>query len=81
MEVLYSVQLRDLEMKSTNRKQDVKILQALLNAWNFNCGKVDGIFGVRTLDALLNFKKKVGLERSDKVNMTVWNKLFNYGGN
>lgn len=79
MDVFYSVQLKDLEMKA--RSQDVKILQALLNAWGFECGKADGIYGVKTLDALLNFKKKVGLERSDKVNMTVWNKLFNYGGN
>lgn len=79
MDVFYSVQLKDLEMKA--RSQDVKILQALLNAWNFDCGKADGIYGVKTLDALLKFKKKVGLEQTDKVNMTVWNKLFNYGGN
>lgn len=79
METLYSVQLHDL--KRSDKSQDVKILQALLNAWGFSCGLVDGIYGVRTLDALLKFKKKVGLEQTDKVTMTVWDKLFNYGGN
>ena len=77
METLYSVQLHDT--KRSDRTQDVKILQALLNAWGFSCGTVDGIFGVKTLDALLKFEKKVGIEQTDKVTMSIWDKLFNYG--
>lgn len=76
METLYSVQLHDT--KRSDNTQDVKILQALLNAWEFNCGTVDGIFGVKTLDALLKFEKKVGIEQTDKVTMPIWDKLFNY---
>lgn len=79
METLYSVQLHDL--KRSDRSQDVKVLQALLNAYGFEAGKADGIYGVRTLDALLKWKKKVGLEQNDKVTMSIWDKLFNYGGN
>lgn len=79
METLYSVQLHDL--KRSDRSQDVKILQALLNAWGYDSGKADGIYGVKTLDALLKWKKKVGLEQNDRVTMSVWDKLFNYGGN
>ena len=41
--------------------EDVKELQKALNQLNFNCGKVDGIFGAKTRHQLLMFQKANGL--------------------
>ena len=76
MVTFYAVQLKDVSRGS--RGQDVKVLQALLNGSGFSCGTCDGIFGVKTLDALLKFQKAVGLPAKDSVDMNTWNKLFNY---
>lgn len=40
---------------------EVKKLQTLLNKYKFNCGKVDGIYGVKTLGAVKKFQKKYKL--------------------
>lgn len=40
-----------------NQGSNVKKLQQALNALGFNCGKVDGIFGNKTLAAVKNFQK------------------------
>lgn len=40
-----------------NKGSNVKKLQKALNALGFNCGKVDGIFGDKTLAAVKNFQK------------------------
>ena len=76
MEIFYGVPLVDLQYGSRN--QAVKVLQALLNGAGFNCGSCDGIYGAKTKTALLAFKKSRSLPANDRVNMEVWNKLFNF---
>lgn len=44
-------------IKYGNRGSNVKKLQKALNALGFNCGKVDGIFGDKTLAAVKSFQK------------------------
>lgn len=76
MEIFYGVPLVDLQYGSHN--QAVKVLQALLNGAGFNCGSCDGIYRAKTKTALRNFKKSRSLPANDRVNMEVWNKLFNF---
>ena len=49
-------------VKKGNRGTNVKWLQWELNFTGFNCGSVDGIFGVKTLESLLSFQKAYGLK-------------------
>lgn len=44
-------------LKYGMRGKDVKVLQTVLNALGFNSGKVDGIFGKKTLNAVIAFQK------------------------
>ncbi len=44
-------------LKYGMRGEDVKVLQTVLNALGFNSGKVDGIFGKKTLNAVIAFQK------------------------
>ncbi|QQO40904.1 lysin, L-alanyl-D-glutamate peptidase [Bacillus phage 015DV002] len=44
-----------------DKGNDVKTLQSKLNAAGFNCGAADGIFGVKTEQAVKAFQKAVGL--------------------
>ncbi len=48
-------------LKNGSRGQAVKELQTMLNAAGFDCGKADGIFGVKTEFAVAAFQAKVGL--------------------
>lgn len=41
-----------------DKGDEVKKLQTLLNKRGFNCGKVDGIYGAITMNAVKNFQKK-----------------------
>jgi len=43
------------------RGRDVTALQRRLSDLGFNCGRVDGIFGQRTEDALREFQENIGL--------------------
>lgn len=44
------------------RGDDVTRLQLLLGKLGFDCGRVDGVFGVRTAAALEDFQRNAGLE-------------------
>lgn len=44
-------------LKQGCRGEDVKILQTKLNTLGYNAGKTDGIFGIKTKTAVMNFQK------------------------
>jgi peptidoglycan LD-endopeptidase CwlK len=44
-------------LRKGDKGEAVKVLQMALNALSFKCGKVDGIFGASTEDALIRFQK------------------------
>jgi len=48
-------------LKVGSRGEDVKTLQNYLNSLGFSVGKVDGIFGPATKNAVINFQKSKGL--------------------
>lgn len=56
--------------------ENVKVVQAQLNALGFSCGKVDGKFGDKTLAAVKAFQKAKGLEVDGKVGPLTWAKLI-----
>ncbi|MBP1967961.1 N-acetylmuramoyl-L-alanine amidase CwlA [Virgibacillus natechei] len=45
-----------MSRNSSEQLADVKLIQAALNAANFNCGEEDGYFGAKTDDALRRFQ-------------------------
>ena len=48
-------------LKLGSRGNDVKELQKKLNSLGFNAGAVDGIFGTKTRNAVMDFQRKNGL--------------------
>lgn len=48
-------------LKLGSRGNDVKELQKKLNSLGFNAGVVDGIFGTKTRNAVMDFQRKNGL--------------------
>ena len=50
-----------LQLKSLMRGDDVSSLQERLIQMGFNCGKVDGVYGVNTESAVREFQKSVGI--------------------
>lgn len=56
--------------------EDVKILQAMLNLRGYDCGKVDGIFGSKTEDAVRRYQKDNGLTADGIVGKNTWRKLL-----
>ena len=68
--------IQGMELPIINKgdsNQYVKLLQVLLNANGFDCGKVDGIFGDRTQKQLLAFSNY----KYESTNIYVWYDLFN----
>ena len=55
----------------------VQKLQILLNGLGYNCGTVDGAFGVRTRTAVLAFQKANSLDADGVVGSMTWGKLVN----
>ncbi|MCG0275902.1 MAG: spore cortex-lytic enzyme [Thermosediminibacteraceae bacterium] len=58
----FAANLGDRILKEGSRGQDVAQLQYRLNSLGFWCGKVDGIFGPLTKNAVINFQKAYGLK-------------------
>lgn len=54
----------------------VQVLQWLLNAKGYDCGKADGIFGAKTLAAVKAFQKANGLDVDGVVGKMTWTKLL-----
>ena len=62
-----------------DKGDEVKKLQTLLNKRGFNCGKVDGIYGTVTINAVKNFQKKNKLTADGlfgKQSLTILKQLF-----
>lgn len=59
-----------------DRGEDVAALQRRLNELKFNCGKVDGIFGIATLNAVKAFQKANGLTVDGIVGKNTIAKLY-----
>lgn len=62
-----------IELAKGNKGQEVRLLQTLLNAVGYSCGKVDGIFGSNTEKAVLAYTNY----KTTKVTIDFWYKLFN----
>lgn len=54
----------------------VKALQTLLNGCGFNCGAVDGKFGVNTLDAVKSYQRFAKLTVDGSVGPATWSALL-----
>ncbi len=48
------------------RGDDVALLQTRLTEMGFDCGRVDGVFGLRTESAVRDFQKSVGVKVDGK---------------
>ncbi len=47
-------------LKMGSSGSQVKTLQTKLNNWGYNAGKVDGIFGSNTREAVKRFRRRLG---------------------
>lgn len=63
-------------LRKGNKSNEVKTLQRLLNALGYDCGKVDGIFGSKTLIAVKEFQTKQGLTVDGIVGKDTWTALL-----
>ena len=63
-------------LRSGERGNQVKTLQRLLNALDYDCGKVDGIFGMKTKIAVIRFQKAMSLVADGIVGSKTWNALL-----
>ena len=56
----------------------VEYLQSILKTLGFNNGKIDGIFGNQTKNAVIVFQRNFGIAQDGIVGPQTWNKLSNY---
>ena len=56
----------------------VEYLQSTLKTLGFYNGKIDGIFGNQTRNAVLIFQKNFGITQDGIVGNQTWQKLSNY---
>lgn len=54
----------------------VCILQDVLTTFGYNTGGLDGVFGARTKDAVIQFQRKNGLTQDGIVGNNTWNTLM-----
>ena len=59
--LLSSGQTVDVLSKEGSRGEEVRQIQTKMNNWGYNPGKVDGIYGKQTKEAVIRFQKKNGL--------------------
>ena len=72
----YSVVTKDMPLvRSGSRSEDVKTLQAQLNALGYDCGTVDGIFGAKTYNAVVKFQTARALAVDGIVGVNTWGAL------
>ena len=72
----YSVVTKDMPLVySGSRSEDVKTLQAQLNALGYDCGTVDGIFGIKTYNAVVKFQTARALAVDGIVGVNTWGAL------
>lgn len=63
-------------LRKGSRGEDVRELQQRLNASGYSCGKADGIFGQKTLEAVTAFQADRGLAVDGVVGAKTWNELL-----
>ena len=54
----------------------VKKLQSRLNELGYDCGAVDGDFGIGTKDAVIRYQKDQGLVADGVVGQQTWGALY-----
>ncbi len=57
---------------------NVELIQSTLKKLGFYNGKVDGIFGAQTKDAVIRFQKEYNLRQNGIIGVDTWNALFPY---
>ena len=62
-------------LRKGSRGEEVRELQQRLNASGYSCGKADGIFGQKTLEAVTAFQSDRGLAVDGVVGAKTWNEL------
>lgn len=65
-------------LKKGSKGEAVKDLQNMLEKAGFDVGKVDGIYGDKTANALKSFQKKVGISQDGIAGSTTYSKLKSY---
>jgi hypothetical protein len=55
----------------------VKVLQSKLNSLDFNCGTADGVYGRKTLRAVLMLQRSLLLKETGNVNHKTWTAMWN----
>ena len=73
--LLSSGQTVDVLSKEGSRGEEVRQIQTKLNNWGYNPGKVDGIYGKQTKEAVIRFQKKNGLTPDGIVGSRTWYKI------
>ena len=58
------------------RGEDVRMCQEQLTKKGYDCGKADGVFGIKTRDAVIEFQADHKLTVDGVVGQKTWNKLF-----
>lgn len=76
MNIIYGPSLCDLSY-DLHAKQEVKILQRLLNSSGYPCGSVDGKYGNRTMQSIKDVQKDSGLSVTGKCDLKTWQAIFN----
>lgn len=66
-------------LKNGSKSNEVKAVQILLNGFGFDCGKVDGSFGVKTETAVKAFQSKAKLTVDGIVGQQTWSLLLKGG--
>ena len=54
---------------------DVAVAQAILNARGYNCGEIDGDFGIKTSNMVMAFQGESGLVIDGIVGPATWKAL------
>lgn len=63
-------------LKNGSKGEQVKTVQRLFNAMGYDCGTVDGIFGMKTKNATISFQQSCELSADGIIGEKTWNALL-----